>query len=235
VNNPSGQKTRAIIYVRVSTDKQGESGLGLEAQRNKCIQFAALYEIDVVEIVTDVESGKDLDREGLQKALAALESGAANAILIYDLDRLTRDVADGASLIKKWFSEGSDYLLLSVNDKIDTSTPEGELVLTVKLAVAQYERKKTIQRTKNALSVKKVQLAAEGKQLGAPRVEEAAPEAVKLILELKKQGHSQRAIADILNQRGIPSAKGGTWRQNLVWRILDRAEKAQFQDADAKE
>jgi DNA invertase Pin-like site-specific DNA recombinase len=231
VNNPSGAKTKAIIYVRVSTQKQGDSGLGLEAQRMSCQKFAVSNDIDVVEIITDVESGASADRAGLHNALNALETGRANAILVADITRLTRDSLDGEEMTRKWFSNKTDHLLLSVAEQyIDTRTAKGRRRLRDDLSEAQYERERTSEKTIAGLAVKKTQLAKTGDQLGAPTAEQKVPESTKLLLELHKQGVPERQIADILNQRGIPTARGGQWRQNSVQNVIkrdrDRAKKA---------
>lgn len=226
MNNPSGAKTRAVIYVRVSTDKQAESGLSLEAQRSRCIQYAALYDIDIVEVIVDTQSAKDLERPGLNKVQEHLKTGSANAVLITDLDRLTRSVEDGVAFVKKWFSETSDYVLLSVFDHLDTRSPEGEFMLTVKLALAQLERKKTIKRTKVALQEKRTQLAAIGQSLGQQPVEKTAPMTAALILKLDRDGLSHRNIAQELNIRGIPAVRGGLWHPTAVYRQLERMKKA---------
>jgi len=228
VNNPSGAKTKAIIYVRVSTDKQGQSGLGAEAQHLRCQQYAASNDVLVVDVITDVESGGDLDRPGLKKALAALENGQANAILISNLDRLTRDTEDGLSLTKKYFGEDSDYLLLSAGENIDPRTADGEFFLTIQLAIARRELRRIRERTKSSLAVKSRQLAKTGEQLGAPTAEQKVPEATQLVLKLHSDGVPERQIAEILNQRGVPTARGGQWRQNIVQNIIkrDKAKKA---------
>jgi DNA invertase Pin-like site-specific DNA recombinase len=222
VNNPSGAKTRAVVYVRVSTDKQAESGLSLEAQRARCIQYAALYDIDVVDIVADTQSAKDLERPGLNRVQEHLRNGTANAVLITDLDRLTRSVADGYALVQKWFSKTSDYVLLSVFDHVDTRSPEGRLTLTIKLGVSQYEREKTAQRTITALKEKRAQLAATGESLGPKPIEKLVPDVARLVLELKERGLSVRDISDDLNRQRVPTARGGKWHPNSVQRLLQR-------------
>jgi site-specific DNA recombinase len=222
MNNPSGAKTKAVIYVRVSTDKQAESGLSLEAQRARCIQYASLYDIDVVDIVADTQSAKDLERPGLNQVQEHLKNGTANAVLVTDLDRLTRSVEDGVALVKKWFSEESDYILLSVFDHLDTRSPEGEFMLTVKLALAQLERKKIGKRTKIALEEKRVQLAAIGEALGPKPVEKLVPEVVRIVLDARNRGLSVREICDDLNRDKIPTARGGGWHPTSVQRLLKR-------------
>lgn len=80
--------TRALIYLRVSTDEQADTGVSLAAQRNKCAGYAGLYDLTVVEVIEDRGgSGKTLARDGLQRALVLLKTGAADALLVYKLDR----------------------------------------------------------------------------------------------------------------------------------------------------
>ncbi len=85
------ETTRAVGYIRVSTDKQAEHGVSLEAQHAKLTQYAALYDIELVDIIVDAGvSAKTLDRPGLQRALGMLRKGQASALLVAKLDRLTR-------------------------------------------------------------------------------------------------------------------------------------------------
>jgi len=86
-------KTRAIGYCRCSTDKQADKGLSLEVQQAKLAAYVELYDLEFIEIIIDAgESGKSLARPGLQKALAMLKSGKAEALVVVKLDRLTRSV-----------------------------------------------------------------------------------------------------------------------------------------------
>ena len=87
--------TRAVGYIRVSTDKQVDHGVSLEAQRTKLEAYAALYDIELVAVIVDAGvSAKTLQRPGLQQALGMLRHGEADALLVAKLDRLTRSVKD---------------------------------------------------------------------------------------------------------------------------------------------
>ena len=114
--------TTAVGYIRVSTDKQADHGVSLDAQKAKLEAYATLYELTLVDIIVDAGvSAKTLDRPGLARALAMLDKGQANALLVAKLDRLTRSVKDLGSLVEDCFS--SDKItLLSVADNIDTRT-----------------------------------------------------------------------------------------------------------------
>ncbi len=147
---------RAIGYVRVSTEEQSANGVSLDAQKAKLEAYAALYDIELIGIEVDAGlSAKTLDRAGLQSALAKLDAGVADALIVVKLDRLTRRVADLDTLIERYF--GSPFTLMSVSEQIDSSSAAGRLVLNVLTSVAQWERETTSERTKTALQHKKAQ------------------------------------------------------------------------------
>ena len=132
--------TRTIAYLRVSTEKQADKGVSLDAQRAKVAAYAELYDLMLVETIVDAgESAKSLDRPGLQRALAMLKEGHAEALLVVKLDRLTRSVVDLGTLVDRYFAPGK-AALLSVGEQIDTRSAAGRLVLNVLASVSQLER-----------------------------------------------------------------------------------------------
>ena len=147
-------------YIRVSTEKQADHGVSLEAQQEKLTAYAKLYELELVDIIVDAgASAKTLKRSGLQQALTMLPSGKADALLVTKLDFLTRSVKDLGILLERYFNR---YALMSVADQVDTSTAAGRLVLNVLMSVAQWEREAISERTTEALSHKR----ARGGKLG---------------------------------------------------------------------
>ncbi len=228
-------RTRVIGYTRVSTLEQASEGYSLAAQEAKLRSYAELYDLELVAIETDAgQSGKSLDRPGLQAALDALRSGAADAILVGKLDRLTRSVADMAQLIDEFFGEKapSKATLFSVADQIDTRTAGGRLVLNVLVSVAQWERETIAERTKSALDHKKTI----GEHVGAKPFGfeingthlvalEAEQQAISLILDLRDRGQTLREIAAELTHRGIVTKRGGRWHIQTVKNILARARQ----------
>ena len=90
--------TRAIAYIRVSTDKQADQGHSLLAQQEKVNAYASLYDLDIVDYVIETGSAKNLNREGLQGALAQIKSGKADALIVVKLDRLTRSSVIGSRI-----------------------------------------------------------------------------------------------------------------------------------------
>ena len=224
---------KVIGYIRVSTDEQASHGQSLDAQRAKIEGYAKLYDLELVAVIEDAgQSGKSLNREGLQRALTMLRKGNADGIVIAKLDRLTRSVGDWQALIDGYFGDKPGKQLFSVGDSIDTRTAAGRLVLNVLLSVAQWEREAIGERTRDALQHKiskgercgKVRfgydLAADGKTLVPNRREQ---EAIGLIRELRARGESLRRIAIELNDRGIPTKEGRPWMHMSVAGILARA------------
>ncbi len=229
--------TRAVAYIRVSTDKQADEGVSLAAQREKLRAYASLYDLEIVAYVEDAgASAKTLDREGLQRALAMLDAGEADALLVAKLDRLTRSVRDLDTLLSAHFAEGRRDLL-SVAENIDTRSAAGRLVLNILASVSQWEREAIGERTREALAHKK----ARGERVGGvPFGFRVAPdgatleqdadeqEALALIRALRADGLSIRAIADELERRGV-AARGARWSKSSVGRIckaLDASEAA---------
>lgn len=224
---------RVVGYVRVSTDEQASHGQSLDAQRAKIEAYAQLYDLELVAVVADAgQSGKSLNREGLQRALSMLSKGLADGLVIAKLDRLTRSVGDWQALIDGYFGDKAGKQLFSVGDSIDTRTAAGRLVLNVLLSVAQWEREAIGERTRDALQHKigkgercgKVRfgydLAPNGKTLVPNSAEQRA---IGLIRKLRAAGESLRAIAAELNRRGIPTKEGRPWIHMSVAGILARA------------
>ena len=225
---------KVIAYVRVSTDEQATAGKSLEAQRAKLAAYAALYDLDLIDVIVDAgESAKSLKRLGLQRALDLIRRGEADGLVIAKLDRLTRSISDWQKLIDGYFGERAGKQLFSVGDSIDTRTAAGRLVLNVLLSVAQWEREAIGERTKETLQHKiangqrcgKVRfgfdLADDGKTL-VPRADEQ--EAIAIMLELRAAGESYRKIAAEMSRRGIGTKEGNSvWTHTAVAGILKRA------------
>ncbi len=201
-----------IAYIRVSTSEQGISGLGLEAQR-QAIQAAAAHRHWRLTFIEDTGSGKDLNRPGLTAALASLRAGQAAGLVIAKLDRLSRSLIDFAALMDRARREG--WALVSLDLGVDTSTPQGEMLANVMATFAQFERRLISERTKAALAV----LRAQGRQLGRPAV--LSPALVSLVRQWRAAGCSLGAIAQRLNEDGVPCAHGGRqWYPSTVRAVL---------------
>ncbi|MGB5950117.1 MAG: recombinase family protein [Parvibaculum sp.] len=227
---------RFIPYARVSTEKQGRSGLGLEAQLRDIEGLASSRGWLVVhEPFVDVESGAKDEREGLRDALALCRDTGAT-LIVAKLDRLSRDVAFGATLLKDAEREGVRI--------VSADMPEADtLMLHIRLAVAEEERRMISRRTKSALQSAKARgVKLGGRREGAhnfsddDRAKATEARAATLtrkarrgayvyrpiIEELRAAGiRSNTALAQALNERGITSPRGGKWQATSVRRLLD--------------
>lgn len=227
--------TKTVAYLRVSTDKQADKGLSLDAQRVKVAAYAELYDLEIVEVVVDAGvSAKTLDRPGLSRALTMLRTGKAEALLVVKLDRLTRSVRDLGDLVETYFAP-SKSALLSVSEQIDTRSAAGRLVLNVLAAVSQWEREAIGERTAEVMQFK----AANGEFTGgevpygyqlADRGRLAFNEGEQLVLvqarALRSAGLSLRAVAATLSAHGFMARNGKTFAATQVLRMV-AAEQAQ--------
>lgn len=205
---------RAVGYVRVSTDEQADSGLGLKAQRVAIEAETTRRGWDLLDIYTDTASGKSLARRpGLEAALSTLDRGNADALVVAKLDRLSRSTKDFGALMER--AQRRDWAPVVLDLGVDTTTPAGELVASVMVSVAQWERRAIGQRTKEALAAKR----AQGAILGRPR---QLPEATrKRIVRMRGKGLSLRAIAETLDSEGVPTAQGGAlWHASTIRKII---------------
>lgn len=146
---------RLIAYLRVSTEEQADSGLGLEAQRHNTHAWAQLYGSTIVATHQDVCFGsvRPEDRPGWQAVLAALVAQEAEGIIFLRLDRVGRNVSDIAGIVD---TLRKDQHFISVKEQFDTNSPAGKMMLHVLAAVAQFERDTIRARTIEAMAAKKL-------------------------------------------------------------------------------
>ena len=224
---------KAIGYVRVSTEKQADFGISLEAQTEKVRAMAVVQEAVLVDVVIDAgESAKSLHRPGMARLLALVDAGAVDVVIIAKLDRLTRSVADLAELLKRFERRGVS--LVSVADALDTRSAAGRLVLNIMVSVSQWEREAIGERTRDAMRHKKakgervgtvpfgVRLAADGVTLEADPREQAL---LGRMRALKAEGRSTREIAAVLNREGGTTRRGTAWRFQYVAQALRAVER----------
>lgn len=209
-------KPVAIGYLRVSTDEQGDSGAGLDAQRETINAEAARRGWGEIHIYTDVASGKSTKRRTqLAAALRDLAEGRASVLVVAKLDRLSRSMLDFATLTAQAARDGWSIVALDIG--VDTSTVNGELIANIIMSLAQWERRIIGQRTKDALAA----VRGRGTPLGRPTV--VAREAVAVIRAMRGAGSSYRQVAAALNAEGVPTAQGGReWYASTVRAIAAR-------------
>jgi len=208
---------QVLGYVRVSTEEQGVSGAGLEAQRRAITAECERRGWQIVEMVEDLGSAKDLKRPGIQAALEVLRTGDAKALVAAKLDRLSRSMLDFTKLMASAQKQG--WALVALDCAVDTTTPAGEAMANVLATFAQFERRLISQRTREALAVKK----AQGVRIGRPPT--LPKSVVRRIQRERGRGGSFAAIAEGLNRDGVATAQGGLrWYPATVRYVLRAAE-----------
>jgi DNA invertase Pin-like site-specific DNA recombinase len=221
-----------IAYYRVSTARQGESGLGLEAQQAKVQQLAADRGAVVVREFVEVESGRKADRPQLAAALAeARQRGAV--IAVAKIDRLARDCEFVLRLSREAERSGMGGFLFCDLPEIDATTAVGRLLLSMMASVGEFEARRIGERTREALAAAK----ARGVKLGGLRPStagrndaaraKATASAVALrpiLAPLAASGLSLRAMAQALAAAGTVNRNGGPLAAVQVARLLDRLE-----------
>jgi DNA invertase Pin-like site-specific DNA recombinase len=220
-----------VTYCRVSTSRQGRSGLGIEAQREALARFAGSEGLEIVAEHVEVETGKGADALDRRPQLAAALADARRRrcpVAVAKLDRLSRDV----HFISGLMAHRVPFLVAELGPDVDP------FVLHLYAALAEKERVLISQRTKAALKAAK----ARGTRLGNPnlkRIRGVGPAALKaeaerfaanvlpIIRVAQKAGaRSLRDIAEVLNARGVRTARGGKWAATQVRDILRRADRA---------
>lgn len=219
---------RAFFYIRVSTAQQGRSGLGIEAQRQTLQHFGQAEGIEVLGEYVEVETGKGTDalerRPQLKSALAAARKHRCR-VAVAKLDRLSRDV----HFISGLMAHKVPFWVAELGSDVDP------FVLHLFAALAEKERALISTRTRQALAAAK----ARGVLLGNPMLTKArevaigalkasadahAANVLPVIHHARKAGATTlRQIADALNARGIPTARGGQWHASSVRNVLERS------------
>lgn len=215
-----------VAYYRVSTQAQGRSGLGLEAQRKSVKDYLTGGRCRLIAEHVEVESGKQNDRPELVKALAACRVYGAT-LVVARIDRLSRN----AAFLLTLRDAGVDFVAVDLRDA-------NRMTVGIMAVVAEYEREAISARTKAALDAAR----RRGVQLGNPahlnhsarrlgtivsarvrrgRAAQRAADLAPTIAELRQSGASSlRAVAHGLNGRGIPATRGGVWTAAQVRRLL---------------
>ena len=222
-----GYQMKAALYTRVSTEEQSKEGVSLSNQLDKCRLQAQLSELSIVREIQDGgKSGKSLSRPGIEEIIRLAKRKEIDAVVIYKLDRLTRNVSDLNRLIELFTKCGVS--LISVKDSLDTQTAAGRMVINILGTISQWEREAIGERTKEALDYKKSEnrkftsLDPYGFKLQGESYFEVLEEqeTIREITRLREEAKlSYQGIADYLNGIGIPTRKGNPWLKKTVANI----------------
>lgn len=222
---------RLVGYCRVSSQRQADEGLSLDAQEAKLKGYCQLHEQTLVRIESDpARSGGRMDRPGLQRALARLRDGTANGIVVVKLDRLTRSTVDLGTLIADYFAPDRPFALVSVTDNIDTVTAGGRLVANVLMAVAQWEQEAASERTAAVMEGKRERgefcggeppygYRVEGGMLVPDDGERVA---MKKARDMRRyMRYSLQQIAAAFNDDAVSRRNGRPWTRQAIARLIE--------------
>jgi len=227
--------TQAIGYVRVSTEAQAAEGVSLDAQRAKVAGYCGLHGLALAHIYADEGlSGKRADnRPGLQQAIDDA-CRFKRVLVVYSLSRLARSTRDAIDIAEQLAESGAD--LVSITEKIDTTTSMGRFFFTTVAALAQLERDQISERTRMALAHKRsrserisgiipygYRLADDGVALVVAPEEQRA---IGQICSLRQEGLSTREIGRQLNLLGLYPRQGWDWHPKVVMDICRRVRAA---------
>lgn len=216
-------KPLALLYVRVSTNRQAKSGHSIDSQP-ALLTEAAEREGFRVEVITETGSGRNTARPGLNGALDRLASGEAQALYALDTDRLARSTMHLLDISQRAVKE--KWRLVITTAQVDTSTPSGEAFLTMAAAFAQFESRMISERVKRQHQARRDRGEIWGVTNGN---KSKLPEKTRaLIMHLRAQGVSLAKIAAQLASQGVPTVSGGEWHSSTIQRIINSPQSAQL-------
>lgn len=235
---PTRKRLRLVTYLRVSTDAQGQDGYGLDVQAEAVTAWAKRHGHRVVQTCTDqgVSGTVDaLDRDGFSCAIDAIETGAADALLIPKLDRLARQLTIQEAVLAHIWQRGGRVFCVDSGEVLpdDQDDPMRTAMRQMAGVFAQLDRAQINKRLRDGRRVKADKggyvagspaygFRAEGGDLVPDPTEQAV---VGDMIEMRKSGSSLAAIAAVLNEAGIPSKRGGRWSASSVSRVIDPAAR----------
>lgn len=212
--------TKAVLYLRVSTREQGKSGLGLDAQKNLCIEVCEKLNIEIVGIYQEIISGKKkpIKRDVFKEALSIAQKNKA-AIMVAKLDRFSRDIAHLTDFTNGYMVKNCPKLICADNPNAS------EFEINIRASISQEERKMISQRTKAALQIKKEQgyeLGKQGRKAATEQARQLTQNAINIAYQYYQQGYSYQKIADILNQQGYKTSRGSNWTKQALTKRLPK-------------
>jgi DNA invertase Pin-like site-specific DNA recombinase len=225
---------RVIGYARVSTEEQALDGVSLEDQRRRIQMYCGLHGHELAGIEVDAGfSGKDFERAGAQRVLELFRTKGIDGLVVTKLNRWTRSLRDLLDTVDD--AEKRRIAFLSIDESLDTSTPQGRFVIKLFGSLAELEREEISYRTKAALEHKRVN----GEKLGGKvpygcRVEvggngkkrliedEHEQAVIRYVLEARGSEMTLEGIAGALNEAGFRTREGGPFVRQYIHRIVRR-------------
>jgi len=223
--------SRAVGYIRVSTERQAEEGVSLDAQERKIQAWCELNGYDLEEVFIDrgLSGGRADNRPELQSAIKSITS-KPGALVVYSLSRLARSTRDTLAIADRLERAGAD--LVSLSEKIDTTSAAGKMVFRMLAVLSEFERDLVSERTSHALQHKR----SLGERVGqipfgfvldndgvhlleAPKEQDL----IQCIVDMRGEGRSYRRIADALNAQPVTPKSGGMWYASTVREVCRRS------------
>ncbi len=224
--------SKAVGYIRVSSEEQASSGFGLSTQEQAIRAFAASQGYELLEVVADPGvSGatKPGEREGFRRIVEMAEQGAFSVLLVWKFDRLARQIVYAVTAAND-LQEQHGVQLRSVTEPIDTATPMGRTVFAILAGMAEQERQVITERTflgrrekasRGGFAGGAAPLGYRKDRQGGLVEDQESAETVRRIFAMKDEGATLQAIANHLNSEGVPTARGGKWWPATVRYVLD--------------
>ncbi len=224
----------AVGYTRVSTDGQATDGVSLEAQQARIRAWCEAngYKLLGMHVDAGLSGCRADNRPALQSAISEACKHKA-ALIVYSLSRLARSTKDAIAISEQLAKSGAD--LVSLSERIDTTTAAGKMVFRMLAVLAEFERDQISERTKGALS----HMRQQGKRIGkipygydlaedrtSLEPNPAEQEGLRMIERLRNNGFGRRRIAAELISQRVPTKTGAPWSPQAVGRIIQRARVA---------
>lgn len=225
----STSKPLAILYVRVSTNRQSKTGHSIDSQP-ALLTEAAERDGYQVEVITETGSGRNRARPELNRALDRLANGEAKALYALDTDRLARSTMHLLEIAQKSLKQSWRLVITTAN--VDTSTPEGEIFLTMAAAFAQFESRLISRRVKRQHQARRDRGEVWGVTSG--HKSKLPTETRDLISSLRAEGLALGRIAEHLTAQGIKTSRGGSWYPSTIAQILNSPQNALEFSTDSK-
>ncbi len=222
----------AIIYCRVSTDKQAEQGISLEMQLTRCVEYCETEGLDILDTIVDAGiSAKTIaGRQGFMKIMDLIRKRKIRHLVTYKLDRAFRSTLEGLQVIELMNKKGCGLHIVDEHSTVKTESADDEFMLALKMSLAQRERKLVSERTKDALDRKREKGEFCGGEppyghrneagMLVPDIEEQA--VIKKIRKLRTKGYSIRRVAKCLEEDGHLNRRGKAFTKTAVERIIKR-------------
>jgi site-specific DNA recombinase len=235
--NKEVSKRTGISYVRVSTEDQAKTGVSLENQTERIRQYAEYKQIAIMSEIRDegISGGVNRSRAGFIELLDTAESGSIHVIILYSLERLSRDMLTLLALER--LLDEYNVELHTIEGQIDTSTPDGYMNFAMKAFLAEMERRQVKYRTRKAMAHKKskghvtgsicygyieqiVEIKGREKPLKVLKPYEPEQTVIRIINDMYEAGEKLAGIVKTLNNRGITTRDNKPWTPQQVKRLI---------------